>query len=154
MFKNKKKTGKFILPSLGVLLIGSAILGRLSLQSQEKSSMPAQEMTLGPQDSVSIQEGLPGDFPVYPDSEFVSVSVSENSRGRSFIRGVEESPNLVYEYYKSDFRIKGWTITNTQEIGTSFALSFEKENFKGFLAIFRDNSNKTLVSATIGSRRP
>jgi hypothetical protein len=154
MFKNKKKIGKFILASLGVLLIGSAILSRLSLQSQQKSSMPAPEETPGPQVSVSVPEGLPESFPVYPSSEFVSVSVSENGKGRSFIWKVEESPNLVYEYYKSDFRIKGWTITNTQEIGTSFALSFDKEDFKGFLAVFLDNSNKTIVSATIGSRKP
>lgn len=148
-----KKRLTLVLVILGILITGRAILGRLTSFSQESSSLSPTPSYA--QVSVSnIPAGLPEDFPVYPGSEFISMTVSDNAKGRSFIWHSKESSNLVYEYLKSSLKIKNYSVTNTSEIGNSFALSFEKDEFKGFLAVLKDSSGKTVVSATIGSRRP
>ncbi|MCL4387035.1 hypothetical protein M1307_01400 [Patescibacteria group bacterium] len=153
MFKSKRKV---LLPVLAFVFLGiffawSGILNYLNLFSQEKK--PSSEngetsiLTNAPSD---LPEGLPEDFPIFEGSEFVSSSQSENKKGVSFIWEATESPSLVYEYLKSELKIRGWTVTDNS--GSFLVSSFKNEENEGFLGVFRGDGDKTVISVTI--RKP
>jgi hypothetical protein len=137
---------------LGLILLGKAILFVLALQSQEiKPSLPANNSDSADTFPGGI-ENLPAGFPVYQDSEFNTFAVSDDGNGMSFIWESEDDTDLVFEYFKSRLRINGWTLSNDSSVGSSSAVSFEKNGNTGFLGVFKGSSGKTIISVTI--RKP
>jgi hypothetical protein len=147
-----KKRKKLIIISLtgfvGLALIGIAILFVSGLQSQEKQTQPGNGSE-AVDNSSDVIDGLPADFPVYNGSEIKSYAVSKDGTGKSFIWETEAETSLVFEFLKSDLRIKDWAVSNDFSFGSSSTLSFEKNGNYGFLGVFKDGSGKTLISVTI-----
>ena len=131
------------------ILTGKAILFVLDLRSQEN------DLTLSDNHGETAEmlsgkvEGLPGDFPVYQRSELIVSALSDNAKGRSYMWETDEEAGLVYEHLKSELRIKGWQLTNDSSLGSSSVVSFEKGGIVGFLAVFKGDSGKSIISVTI-----
>src|SRR4030042_5484431 len=147
--KKKRKVLTVLIIPLSIVLIGIAILIVLDLRSQEN------EMSLPASNSESVDtsfdgiEGLPADFPVYQNSDFITSATSDNGRGRAFFWETEDELSLVYEYLKSELRIKGWTLSHHSSVGNSSVLTFEKDGSMGFLGVFKGSSGKSVISVTI-----
>ena len=154
MLKSKKKVllPVLVLVFLGIFLVWRGILDYLSSNSQEKKISFEKEETPAitniPSDlPADLPEGLPENFPIFEGSKFISSSESENRKGASFIWEATEDPSIVYEYIKSELRIRGWTVTDNS--GSFLISSFKSEEDEGFLGVFKGDGDKTVISVTI-----
>lgn len=135
-----------------LVLLCLAILFVLHLKSQE-SDEELNNNVVGIDELISNEtDTLPEDFPIYKDSELVTSAVSDDGMGGSFIWETEDEAGLVYEYLKSELRIGGWSLYDESSVGSSSAVSFEKEGSNGFLGVFIGSGGKTIISVSI--RKP
>lgn len=99
-------------------------------------------------------ESFPVDFPVYPDSEIESSSIAEGSEREaiSVAWTADGSLSEVSEYYKVELEREGWEALSTFEDEESVIFSFEKEQSYGFIGIGKKDSDKVIISVTIGAK--
>lgn len=150
MIKERKKLIIIALAAfLGLALTGIAILFVLDSKSQENRFSPSGDSSESTDTSFEGIGNLPKDFPVYQDSEFKTFAQSEDGRGISFIWETGDDADLVIEYLKSELRINGWQLSNESSVGSSSAVSFEKNGTAGFLGVFKGSGDETIISVTI-----
>lgn len=130
-------------------LFWRVILFFLRSQSQDNHNLQSNNTTVSDESIAGDYGNLPKDFPVYANSEFVTLAQSENGKGRSFVWETTDSADLVFEYFKSELKIKDWIISNETSVSNSSALNFEKNETLGFLAVFEGGGSKTVISVTI-----
>lgn len=148
--KKRKNIIKVMLPIFTFIILGAVIL-YISRQRIQKNSLNQTEkisQTLSEERPSDI-EGLPADFPVYENSEFVTFAVSDDKKGKSYIWKSDDETGLIFEYLKSELRIKGWILKNDSSVGSSSTISFEKKGVSGFLGVFDGSSGESIVSVTI-----
>jgi hypothetical protein len=135
----------FLVP---LFVMGTAILFVLYLKSQESGLKTNEEIKIN-ETSTNKIDGLPDDFPIFKDSELVTTAVSNNRVGKSFIWLTGDEVGLVYEYLKSELRIRGWNLSDESSLSGSYAISFEKNGIEGFLGVFRGSGGKSVISVSI-----
>lgn len=149
MKKKVKRKTKLIAFVLGIIILGLAVLFVLSLKSQHKK-LPSTD--IGVQKIETDKngfEGLPDNFPVYKNCELITFAESEDGAGKSFIWETEDEAGLVYEYLKSELRIKDWIVSDESSMGGSYAISFKKDNMEGFLGVFIGAGGMSTISVSI-----
>jgi len=99
----------------------------------------------------SLPDNFPSDFPIYPDAKLASswVASGTDTDGLSLIWETEDSVDKVSNYYESELKKAGWTLSFTSETEDSTTFAFEKNNVSGFIGITVEEL-KIVISLTLG----
>jgi hypothetical protein len=172
--KRQTKKKAPILIILAVVVVGAAILGGIFYRKAkdlvvgnvlsrriggvvdvekdgEKVTVTSEEGEFSFEEEGSLPDNFPSDFPIYPGAKLASswTASSDDTDGLSLIWKTDDSVSKVGNYYESELKDAGWTLSFTAETEDSTTFAFEKDDVSGFIGITVEES-KTVISLTLG----
>ena len=117
----------------------------------EKVTITSEEGEFSFEEGGKLPDNFPSDFPVYPKAELASswMASGNDTDGLSLIWETEDTVSKVGNYYESELKNAGWTLSFTSETEDSTTFAFEKNGVRGFIGITVEES-KTVISLTLG----
>lgn len=151
--------GLLILIIVILFLVGLYFAGRLASrslveESGNKVTFKGEDGELSFEESGTLPEGFPSDFPIYPETKVVSSfsAKGEDTNGTSVVWESRDTVGSVSQFYKVELSNKEWKIVSSFEKEDSVTISFEKGTVSGFLGITKGEKGATTISVTIGTK--
>ncbi|MEK7497373.1 MAG: hypothetical protein AAB656_00445 [Patescibacteria group bacterium] len=162
----KSNKGLIIILVVVAVLIALSLLGRYVFKSvvekatgiSEKGGSYTFKSDKGDvtfDSGTKLADSFPKDFPIYSGAKLTgsfSANGKDNSTGSFTVWESSDSSSKVGEFYKTALPSAGYKIVTDLSTEDSTTLSFEKDGVSGFLGITKDNSGKTAISVTLGTK--
>lgn len=120
-------------------------------ESNNSVSVQAKDGSLNMSNDGKLPEGFPEDMPVYENGKITTGMMSESDNGKAFTVSIstDDAADTVFDWYVTQLKDKGWTVTTTMKTDKGGILGGEKGDQVFTVGIGAGSSDEDKTAITI-----